>query len=126
MQRITLSLVILSALAVSACAAHRVQFRNPAATPGQVHSERQAFYLWGLAGGEEVDLERLCPQGVAAIATEASVGDQVFTWFTGGLYSPRSVQVTCAGGIAYRIEAPRQGDTSPRVAEIAAGEAPAP
>jgi hypothetical protein len=87
------------ALALSACATHKINYTNPAvAAGGQTHETRQSFYLWGLVGGDQVDLAKLCPTGVSSIESKTGVGDQVFTMLTGGLYSPMSVAVQCAAG----------------------------
>src|SRR5262245_37984527 len=87
------------ALALSACTTHQIHYSNPtAAAGGAAHKERQSFFLWGLVGGAPVDLTRVCPNGVAAIDSMASFGDQLFALATAGIYSPMSVNVQCAGG----------------------------
>jgi len=87
------------ALASSGCATHKIQYRNPGATAnGTVHSSKQSFFLWGLAGGSEVDLARVCPDGVASIESKTSPVDSILHWMTGGLYSPMTVDMRCAGG----------------------------
>jgi hypothetical protein len=97
-KRITFAGIVLS-LALSACATHKINYTNPSVTAGgQTHSARQSFYLWGLVGGNQVDLAKLCPTGVASIESKTGVGDQIFTMLTGGLYSPMSVDVQCASG----------------------------
>jgi hypothetical protein len=93
------------ALALTACSTHSIKYKNPtAAGGGTVHSERQSFFLWGLVGGSEIDLAQVCPSGVARIEDRNSFGDQLFAMFTGGLYSPRSVEIECVGGTAAVIE----------------------
>jgi len=92
-------------IALSACATHRINYSNPQATAGgATHDTSQAFYLWGLVGGDEVDLVRLCPAGVAKISSKTSALDGLLTLLTGGLYSPMSVEVQCAGGGVARLE----------------------
>jgi Bor protein len=111
----------LLALAVAGCSTHTIKYRNAqVAAGGQVHQERQSFFLWGLVGGKQIDLAEVCPSGVARIQDTNSFGDQLFTWVTGGLYSPRSVEIECAGGTAVLIE----GVSPEQAAElVAAGEA---
>jgi len=87
------------ALATTACATHTIHYKNPnVARIAETKSARQSFYLWGLVGGSEVDLAQLCPAGVAGIDSKSSATDQILTWVTGGIYSPMSVDVHCAGG----------------------------
>lgn len=94
----TRGLALGAALALSACATHRINYSNPAAAPGGAAKEyKQSFFLWGLAGGNEVNLGSECPDGVAKITSMSSAGDSILHWLTGGLYSPMSVQVQCAG-----------------------------
>lgn len=89
-------------LATSACATHKINYSNPrVSASGQVHEKKQSFFLWGLVGGDEVDLQNTCPNGVARIASQSSAVDGILTVITGGLYSPMSVKVQCAAdGVA--------------------------
>ncbi|HEY5928630.1 MAG TPA: hypothetical protein VIV11_43390 [Kofleriaceae bacterium] len=95
----TLMIMLTVALATSACATHKIHYKNPTvAQSGTTKSAKQSFFLWGLVGGNDVDLQALCPNGVAGIDSKASVGDGILTALTGGIYSPISVDVHCAGG----------------------------
>jgi hypothetical protein len=86
-------------LATTACATHNIHYKNPTVTASaETKSAKQSFFLYGMAGGSEVDLAKLCPSGVAGIDSKKSVADQLLTTFTLGLYSPMSVDVTCAAG----------------------------
>lgn len=90
-----------AAVALSGCATHKINYTNPSAAPGGATSQhKQSFFLWGLVGGSPVDLARVCPSGVAAITSRSSALDGILAALTGGLYSPLSVDVTCAGGTA--------------------------
>ena len=85
------------ALTASACATHKISYKNPSAqATGPVHEEKQAFFLWGLAGGSDVDLAKLCPRGVASIESKKSAGDNILHWLTARLYSPMTVAMQCA------------------------------
>jgi hypothetical protein len=95
----TLMIMLTVALATSGCATHKIHYKNPTvAQSGQTKTAKQSFFLWGLVGGSEVDLQALCPSGVAGIDSKSSGGDEILTWLTGGLYSPMTVEVHCAGG----------------------------
>jgi Bor protein len=95
----TLSIMLAVALATTACATHKIHYKNPTvATSGQTKSAKQSFFLWGLVGGKEIDLQQMCPNGVAGIDSKSSGVDSILTYLTGGLYSPMSVDVHCAGG----------------------------
>ena len=95
----TLSIMLMVALATSACATHNIHYKNPTvAQSGETKSAKQSFFLWGLVGGKEIDLQQMCPNGVAGIDSKSSGVDAILHWVTGGLYSPMSVDVHCAGG----------------------------
>jgi hypothetical protein len=85
-------------VATTACTTHQIQYKNPSiAATGETHSAKQSFFLWGLAGGSEIDLSHVCPNGVASIDSKTSAIDNILTAVTGGLYSPMSVEVKCGG-----------------------------
>ncbi len=100
MKKMQMALVVLGlAVTATACATHKINYKNPSAQAGGAsQSAKQSFFLWGLVGGSEVDLDKMCPTGVAQIQSKTGVGDQIFTILTGGLYSPMSVDVQCAAG----------------------------
>lgn len=98
----------LSAMALGAC--HNIQYKNPGARAGNKHSVKQSFFLWGIAGGDEIDLQALCPAGVAEISSQESFVDALIGGLTAGLYTPRSVEVTCQSGVAYRVEEDSEGN----------------
>lgn len=86
-------------VSLSGCATHRINYTNPSAAPGGAETDhKQSFFLWGLVGGSQVDLGKTCPNGVASIVSRAAPLDGILTAVTGGIYSPMSVKVTCAGG----------------------------
>lgn len=117
----TILTIGLAAGALSGCTAYQMKYKNPTAQPGEKHTVKQSFFLWGLVGGEEVDIAKLCPQGVADISSAESFGDQLLFAFTGGLYSPRSVELHCQSGTAYRID--KAEDDSVSVREMSRDDA---
>ncbi len=99
MKTAMMMLTLALALTTGAGASHPIHYKNPTvSSAGETKSAKQSFFLWGLVGGNEVDLQQLCPSGVAGIDSRSSGGDQIMTWLTGGIYSPMSVGVHCAGG----------------------------
>lgn len=84
----------LACFALSGCYAVRYETRAPAGGPHK--EERARFYLWGLAGHEDVDLDELCPGGAHAWGSRASAGDVVLSLVTFGIYVPRTIDVECA------------------------------
>lgn len=100
MKKMQMALVVLGlAVAATGCATHTINYKNPTAQAGgATTSVKQSFFLWGLVGGSEVDLDKTCPSGVKQIQSKVGVGDQIFTILTGGIYSPMSVNVECSAG----------------------------
>ena len=93
----TAMLMISLALATSACASHHIHYKNPNATQvGETKNAKQSFFLWGLVGGSEVNLQQMCPSGVAGIDSRSSGMDSIMAALTAGIYSPMSVEVHCS------------------------------
>jgi len=108
-----LATVVSVALLLGACSTYKIGYRDATAgSGGSAHEVKQNFFLWGLAGGQEVELDRLCGGGVASIESQRSVVDGVLTVLTGGLYTPMTVQVRCADGSSFRLEQRTDGDTA--------------
>lgn len=62
-------------------------------------TKRQTGFVNGLVmQNMPIDGTNRCPNGVAAVKTELTVLDQLLASFTGGIYSPITVSVTCAAG----------------------------
>jgi hypothetical protein len=84
-------------IALSGCYTVRYQTQTPAGA--RVHEERESFFLWGLVGAADVDLDAICPEGPAVWQNEANFVDGLLTLITFGLYAPRTVTVWCGSTI---------------------------
>ena len=78
----------------------------PAAAPIERNLK---FFIYGLVGTEEVDLRSLCPSGVSSIHQKAGFGDICLSTVTAGIYTPRTVEITCAAGTAYQMDIDAEG-----------------
>jgi len=58
-------------------------------------SSRKSFWFWGLTPTQEVDLQAICPTGVAAIEEETTFADGLLSFVTLGIYSPRTSLYYC-------------------------------
>ena len=75
-----------------------------AGIPGAgTQDETAQFFLWGLVGTEEFNLQQLCPTGVSGIQEEMSPGNWFVSCLTCGIYMPISVHIRCASGSAYYL-----------------------
>ena len=88
--------LLLLTLALAGCNAHKVTY-DTTLPRGQVHSEWTGHYLGGLVGHPEVYVRKLCPAGAAKIETFRSVGNGLIGALTLGIYTPRTIRITCAG-----------------------------
>jgi len=86
-----------TALALTACNAHKVTY-DTRLPRGQVHSEWTGHYLYGNIGHTDINVRRICPQGVAKIETYRSFGNGFVGAITFGIYTPRTVRITCVSG----------------------------
>jgi len=93
--------LVLLALMTTGCY-HQVVHTGLSPAPGNAVIEKTAaIYFFGLAGAE-VDVSQDCPSGVAVIETQQTFMNGLLGGITLGIYTPRSVTVTCAsdpGGV---------------------------
>lgn len=77
------------------CAHNRVTM-SPQKAPGQSNSRMMHFFLWGLAPNYVFTTAELCGEnGVYQVHSYTSVIDGILAIFTGGLYSPKTLDVQC-------------------------------
>ena len=89
---------------------------------GQVHTVKQKYFINGLVGGDEaINLDKLCPNGVAWFQSRMEFMDACLTGCTGSIYSPRTVEVKCAGGSSWNLTPVPEANVT--VAELADGGA---
>jgi hypothetical protein len=73
--------------------------------PGDVVERQKTHgFIWGLVGGDPIDLKALCPSGVAMFRSYASVGDGLLNMLTLGIYTPMTAEVRCASGQAFHLK----------------------
>ena len=68
-------------------------------TPGTQTLEKAwaSGWLFGLIPPSTVETASRCPNGVARVETQLSFVNQLVSFITFGIYTPMSIQVTCAG-----------------------------
>lgn len=73
---------------------------NTGASPGtETISQPWAHsFLFGLVPPSTVDAADECDSGVARVETQLSFLNQIAYILTGGIYSPMTIEVTCASG----------------------------
>jgi hypothetical protein len=86
-------------LALTACY-HQVV--DTGLSPGTKTIEKPwtATWLWGLVPATPIDVRSECTSGVAFVDTQMTVPNGLVSFITLGIYTPRSVKVTCASGTA--------------------------
>ena len=112
-------------LSTGACFHAIVETGRPAGT-ATVQRPWTATYLWGLVPAAEINTATLCPQGVARVETQQTFANGLVSALTIGIYTPRSVTITCASGTGSllptdRVRSLAQGATQEeRAAAVAA------
>lgn len=92
-----LMLPLAAAIALSGC--YHVTVDTGWAPSGQVVEEKWAHsFLGGLVPPETVETASRCPSGVARVESKLSFLNLVAGAITGGLYTPMTIEVACAGG----------------------------
>ena len=73
-----------------------VTYVNPQVPPGGGVIETTGhFFIFGLAGHETIPAYQMCPHGVAAMHSDFGVADVLLTFFTFGIYAPRTYYIEC-------------------------------
>jgi Bor protein len=120
--------VSLVLLAMTACG-YTYHYRNLNVPRGEEHDQWASFFLFGIVGHYELDVREFCQGEVAEITS----GTNFLTWLvstlTLGIYSPRKVNIWCAGaqgtlqgGERFEIQFDAS-DTPTRVVRWAGGHA---
>ncbi len=107
MKKLMAGLMALALFASVGC--YKQTFVNNSVT--QEDAENPTFdswsnnFLFGLVSGSAVDLNEICPDGVARIHEQETFASGLVTLLTLSLYNPISVTVHCADGTTKTIEA---------------------
>ena len=96
MRRALAVLVAVSLVALAGC--HNVRYDTGRPPSDRVVNVPVNFFLWGLVGQKVVDLDAACPEGAATWQNRATVTDALLDVITLGIWSPRTVSITCAEG----------------------------
>ena len=88
-------LFLLFNLVLSGC---KVQVRYPTELPSKtVITNEEKFWLWGLIGEKNYEVNDLCPQGrVYEVRIYNTNLQSTYTMLSLGIYSPRSVTIVCS------------------------------
>lgn len=89
------TLAALVTLTATGCASQTAHLR-----PKQIsaaHTEKQAFFLGGIAQEKKVDAAQVCEgsQNVVKVESKQEASDVVFSVITFGIYTPRTAKVFC-------------------------------
>jgi hypothetical protein len=91
-------LALAAALAVTLGGCHNVRYDTGRPPSDRVVNVPVNFFLWGLVGEKTVDLDAACPEGAASWVNRATAIDALLDVLTVGIWSPRTVSITCAEG----------------------------
>lgn len=107
MRRSIAFLALAAALSGVGCANVTIRSEKPGASAPV--KQEPSFMFWGLVGQYEVDLAAVCPTGVSSIHQVATFGDMCISGCTLGIYNPRTVEITCASGKAFKMDVDADG-----------------
>jgi len=89
-------LLVVGAL-LTATGCYNVTYMSKTRMPSAVqHEENLNFFFFGLAGERDVQAGQMCPNGIAKIHNQQTFLDMFLFVITIGIYTPRTVTVTCA------------------------------
>ena len=78
--------------ALSGC--HKVTMKTTAPV-GKSHYENGMFFFWGLVGDASIDLQKVCPSGVARIQQRQDVSGVLIGVVTLGVVLPYTFEINC-------------------------------
>jgi hypothetical protein len=88
--------VLLSSVLLTGCYHQVVQTGLPAGGT-KIAKPWTATWIFGLVPATPIDVRAQCPSGVATVDTQLTVPNWIATVLTLGVFTPRSVTVTCSG-----------------------------
>mgnify|MGYP002778166612 CR=1 FL=1 len=115
MRLLKYSALALAALGSSACYHATIETGRAAGTTVVSRPWTNTF-IFGLVEAQPIDVRAQCPRGIARVETQLSVVNALASIVTLGLYTPRTVTVTCASGTA---------SAGARVLDVAGTDVPA-
>lgn len=83
---------------------YTISYKGDRAGAGAEKSEWNNYFLWGLVGEANVDLQQVCPGGVSSWKSQQTFVQGLIGIVTLGIYIPRSVIAQCAGGSAVELQ----------------------
>lgn len=87
---------LIAAIGLTGC--YTVRYQTKLEPGGESHRKMVSYFFWGLGGSHDIDLDAYCPEGVAAWSNRATFGNVLIDLVTLGIWSPRTVEIECAGG----------------------------
>ena len=100
------ALVFAASLFATTACYHQVISTGRAPGPTVVSKPWTATWIWGIVPASPINVSMECKSGVATVETQMSFLNGLAAGVTFGLYSPRDVKITCAGGSALKLGAP--------------------
>jgi hypothetical protein len=104
---------------------YRAAYRTGKPPNGQVHTQWNHFFLWGVVNTAKVDVTAVCEHGMSELIIRKSVANWFASTLTLGLYSPRIAIIHCAAEAA-RPAPPEEPYGPPTPAAPPAAPATAP
>ena len=97
MRRLFVLTALLFAMLLASGCAYRYRFETGLPESGREVTRWAHISGWGWATPEPFNLDEMCPEGVARFGSEITFLNWLPTFFTLGIYSPRTVTAGCAG-----------------------------
>jgi hypothetical protein len=95
---------LIAAILCISTGCYSVRYNTDLPRGGRVHTQGASYFLGGLIGNNTVNLDNVCPNGVARWENKHSFLDLLLGSITAGIYTPLTIEIECAGGSAYRLE----------------------
>jgi hypothetical protein len=91
-------LTVAAVLMVTSACYHQVIQTGRTPGPTVVHKPWTSTWFFGIVPAKPIDVSSQCPNGVATVETQRTFANGLVSLFTGIVWDPIDVKVTCAVG----------------------------
>ena len=95
--RRSLCLVFLAAFLASGCYTTKLYWAENDGRSGETYTNVQHTFFWGMISPGRVNLSGYCGDGgIRRVKSQITGWGLIANWFTGGIWTPIRVKITCA------------------------------
>lgn len=87
-------IIVLGVIATTGC--YHATVHTGLTPSGETHKKWASGWVYGLVPPGDVDGKTRCPNGVARVESQVSFANGLVSYLTFGIYTPMTIEYTCA------------------------------